>query len=224
MKEMLLIWKEPISRRRFIIGNLSYDGIKYIFKYTNPEVEDAKKYGFEFYPGFQKLNKIYESEQLFPNIETRLPNPLRPDYLEILNSYGLEKDSTKLQILCKTKGRLITDNYEFVPSFDKHKIEFEIAGTRHSNDTIKCKEFLSINKKLYLILDDNNKYDENAVKVIYKCNNKDYELGYVPRYYSKELKKILKENIKYSAMIESLNFDSNIRDEDITVSVKLIFE
>ena len=53
--------------------------------------------------------------------------------------------------------------------------------------------------------------------------NKCYHLGYVPRYYSKELTELLKDNIEYSAMVQSLNFESKISDEDISVVVKLIF-
>ena len=57
--------------------------------------------------------------------------------IEILNYYDLENNSEDFEILKHTKGRLITDNFEFVPEFDKNKIEFEVAGTRYSKDLIK---------------------------------------------------------------------------------------
>lgn len=117
--EMWLIWQHPKSRIKYKIGILTYDGKEYIFKYVNPELEDALKVGFDYFPEFEEADKQYQSSELFANIETRLPNLSRPDYLEILNAYGLEKKSTKLEILKATKGRLITDNYEFVPSFVK---------------------------------------------------------------------------------------------------------
>ena len=78
-KELWLIWKEPTSRRRYKIGILSYDD-KYTFKYVNPELNDALAVGFKYFPGFEDINKIYISDDLFANIETRLPNPARPDY------------------------------------------------------------------------------------------------------------------------------------------------
>lgn len=87
-KELWLIWKEPTSRRRYKIGILSYDD-KYTFKYVNPELNDALAVGFKYFPGFEDINKTYISDDLFANIETRLPNPARPDYLAILNSYNL---------------------------------------------------------------------------------------------------------------------------------------
>lgn len=223
-KEMWLIWKNPKTRRRYKIGILKYWNNTYTFKYVNPEINDAQKEGFKFFPGFENIEITYESERLFANIETRLPNPARPDYLEILNLYNLDKDSSKIAILKATKGRLLTDNYEFVPAFDPNKIEFDIAGTRHCPDVKKCQNLLHINDKLLLELDSNNKFDTNAIKIIYTKNKNKYHLGYVPRYYSIYLKELLKNKIEYSAMIQSLNFDSEISDEDITAYVKLIFD
>jgi len=222
-REMWLIWKNPETRRRYKIGILMYEKDKYIFSYVNPELGCAIESGFTFFPGFDNTYKIYESNKLFANIKTRLPNPKRPDYLEILNSYNLEKDSTEIEILKATKGRLITDNYEFVPSFDSNKVEFDVAGTRHCPDIKKCKDIIRVNDKLLLELEPENEYDEYAIKVILSKNGKKYHLGYVPRYYSKELSELLNNQITYSAMIQSLNFESKIRDEDVSAYVKLIF-
>lgn len=222
--EMWLIWKHPESRRRYKIGILNYENNIYTFKYVNPELNDAVLVGFKFFPGFENINETYTSYELFANIETRLLNINRPDYLEILNHYGLEKNSTKLEILKATKGRLITDNYEFVPCFDSNKLEFDVAGTRHSLDIDKIVNTIHINDKLELELEPNNQYDKYAIKVIISKQNKRYHLGYVPRYYSLELTNLLKKNIKYSALIESINFDSEITDEAISASVRLIFD
>ena len=196
----------------------------FTFKYVNPELKEAIDVGFDFFPGFDDHHKIYNSDKLFTNIATRLPNEGRPDYLEILNAYNLDKDSTKFEILKATKGRLLTDNYEFVPAFDLNKVEFDVAGTRYCCDVDKCKNILEVNDRLYLELDFENNYDKNAIKVIYKKNNINYHLGYVPRYYSKELAEVLNKNIKYSALIHSLNFSTELLDENITACVKLIFD
>lgn len=220
-----LIWKEPIKRKRYTIGELSYEKKnKYHFKYINPELNDAIKEGFTYFPGFNDLNKLYESDKLFANIDTRLPNSTRPDYLEILNSHGLKIESSKMEILKKTRGRLLTDNFEFVPVFDKSKIEFEVAGTRYHLLDQNIKQNMKINDDLELKEEAENKQDKYAIQVLYKFNNKKYIIGYVPRYYSKQLSELLKNKIKYSAKIETLNLDSPLNDEDITASVKLIFD
>ena len=222
---LLLIWKEPKERRRYTIGELTYKDNKYMFKYVNPELEDAKIAGFEYFPGFNQTDKLYiENNDMFANISTRLPNKNRPDYLALLNMYNLDVNSSKMEILTKTKGRLITDNFEFVPAFNKRKIEFDVAGTSHRDDIEKCKKILKVNDNLYLEREPDNRYDSNAIKVIYTNNNTKYHIGYVPRYYSKELTQLLKSGIEYSAQIEGLNFDTPFRDEDILASVKIIFK
>lgn len=206
------------------MGILSYQDNKYIFQYVNPELDDAKKVGFDFFPGFENLSKVYESSEMFSSIENRLPNVSRPDYLDILNVYNLNQNSTKWDILVSTKGRLITDNYEFVKAFDYTEIEFDVAGTNYAKDINLCKDLLHINTKVFLECENDNTMDSYAIKVMLCHNNKQYHLGYVPRYYSKELAGILNQSIRYSALIQNLNLESNLRDEDITVNVKLIFD
>ena len=224
-KEMWLIWKDSVSRRRYKIGILTYDGSKYTFKYVSPELNDETKVGFKYFPGLGDVHKTYDSNPSSANILTRLPNKSRPDYLEILNSYNLEIDSTNFDILKATKGRLLTDNFEFVPAFDYNKVEFDVAGMRHCENVKKCiaQNLINVNDKLVLELEPTNEYDKNAIKVLFNKDGKSYHLGYVPRYYTEELVKLLQSNIEYSAMIQSLNFESEISDEDITAFVKLIF-
>lgn len=222
--ELWLIWKEPLSHKRFKIGILIKLNDGYEFSYVDPELGEARKVGFNFFPGFNDLSKTYKNNKLFINIASRLPNKGRIDYLEILNSYNLDKESSDFDILKATRGRTLTDNYEFVPAFDLNKIEFDVAGTRHCKDINKCKDFLKINRVLYLEPEPNNKNDENAVKVVLKENGKLYHLGYVPRYYSKELLNELNKGAKYSAMIQNLKFNSPFSDENIVANVKLIFD
>ena len=222
--ELWLIWKEPLSHKRFKIGILIKLNDGYEFSYVDPKLGEARKVGFNFFPGFNDLSKTYKNNELFINIASRLPNKGRIDYLEILNSYNLDKESSDFDILKATRGRTLTDNYEFVPAFDLNKIEFDVAGTRHCKDINKCKDFLKINRVLYLEPEPNNKNDENAVKVVLKENGKLYHLGYVPRYYSKELLNELNKGAKYIAMIQNLKFNSPFSDENIVANVKLIFD
>ena len=221
--ELWLIWKEPKTRRRYKIGTLIYCNGIYEFKYVNPELNDAKLVGFDYFPGFENTTKTYQSDKLFANIYSRLPNVNRPDYLEILNAYNLKKDSSELEILKSTKGRLVTDNYEFVEAFDLNKIEFDVAGTNYCKDIKYCQKHLNVNNKLYLEQEKNNKYDKFAIKIIYIHNDNKYHLGYVPRYYSQQLSEVLNKNIQYSAMVKSINFNTELSDENITACVKLIF-
>jgi len=45
-----LIWKKPKERRRFIIGTLTFENDKYTFEYIDPELNNAQKNGFDFFP------------------------------------------------------------------------------------------------------------------------------------------------------------------------------
>lgn len=219
-----LVWKQPNSRKRYVVGELTYDQKKYTFKYLKEYLEEAKENGFYNFPGFDDLEKEYECEELFQNILSRLPNKTRPDYLEILNFYDLDSTSTKMEILKNTRGRLLTDNYEFVPVFNKQKLEFEVAGTTHCVDFEKYRNMLEINENLILEKEPNNKYDKYAIKIMFRTCKGTYHLGYVPRYYTKQLTELLDKNIKYSARIKYLKLESLLNDENITAEVKLIFE
>lgn len=222
MEKLLLIWKDPDSRTRYTIGELIKNDNEYLFHYVNPELNSALDKKFTTYPGFPNYEEEYKSENLFPNISGRLPNKKREDYIEILNYYDLENNAGDFEILKQTKGRLITDNFEFVPEFDKNKIEFEVAGTRYSKDLMKNKD--KIKNDSVLRLEIVNYKDEPAVKILTNVDNNFIELGYVPRYYAKEVANLLKDNVNYSAMIKKIRFDSQNPDENITASVKLLFD
>ena len=221
MKRLLLILNNK-NKDSHIIGELIKNEDGYLFHYVNPELDSALDKNFTTYPGFPNYNEEYKSEELFPNILGRLPNKKRDDYIEIGNYYDLESNSNNFGILKQTKGRLITDSFEFVTEFDKNKIEFEIAGTRYSKELAKNKNKIKNDSNLILELVEYN--NEPAVKILTKVDNKLIELGYVPRYYAKEVANLLKDNVNYSAMIKKIRFDSQNPDENITASVKLLFD
>lgn len=223
MEKLLLVWKEPVERKRYVIGELLYDSSQYIFRYLKDELPEVLSKGFDFFPGFNDLDKEYFSSSIFANISTRLPNPARPDYLDILNLYGLSLIDDEFSILARTKGKLLTDNFEFIKEFLYDKSKFDVAGTRYYiNDELKS--VLKVNDKLYLEKDYENSKDKYAVKVIYKSKLGENILGYVPRYYSKNVYEMLDNNIKYSAMIEGLNLEIPLSGEEVAISVKLIFD
>ena len=238
--KLYLIWRsaDPQVRLRQKIGILTKEGGLYSFRYLENEVEEAKRKGFVYFPGFTDLNKTYKSNVLFANVETRLINKKRADYLDLLNRYGLDVNSDSWDILVATKGRLPTDDFEFVVPFDDQRTEFEfdIAGTRY-RDIFKEENQEKLwelkkneNKKLILECEPNNKYDNHAVAVFANILKSDdgkterMHLGYVPKYYSKEVfNKLSNPNISYSAYIKRVDLGSPNYDEKITALVSLIF-
>lgn len=238
--KLYLIWRsaDPQVRLRQKIGILTKEGGSYRFTYLKDEVEEAKRKGFTYFPGFTEINKTYENNALFANIETRLINKKRADYLDLLNRYGLDVNSDSWDILVATKGRLPTDDFEFVVPFDSQRTEFEfdIAGTRY-RDIFKEENQEKLwelkkneNKKLILECEPNNKYDNHAVAVFANILKSDdgkterMHLGYVPKYYSEEVfNKLSNPDISYSAYIKRVDLGNPNYDEKITALVSLIF-
>lgn len=193
-KKLYMIWKSANTRRRYKVAELvNINDEKYIFSYINPELNDAKKVGFSLYPGFNDDNKRYKSNYLFKNIAMRLPNKNRDDYNTYSEKFGILPGDSDFEILTKTKGKIVTDNIEFIRPFSKNGFEFEIAGIRYY-DIKTIKRCLHIGDVVKLEIDSTNKFDEYAVKVTYEYDRKSYILGYVPRYYSEDVYKCIENN------------------------------
>lgn len=144
--------------------------------------EDGKQYKH-----FELIKKLYE------NYPKRIEN-------ELIN---LEKltDSKIENIVNKIPDYIITEKHkEYIIRYIKIRKQILLNIIGGGSENIKNnKDILEINDNLILERDYDNKYDENAIKIISKKNGNIYHLGYVPRYYAKELSKMIEEKVKYSA-------------------------
>ncbi|HDR4614606.1 TPA: HipA domain-containing protein [Bacillus cereus] len=225
--KLLLIWKDPETRTRFTIGELSFEKETntYKFQYQQPGLDDAKEHGFKDYPNFPNLTQVYELEgKLFPSIKSRLPQQKRPDFPEILDRYGLDTSCTDLELLEATRGRLATDNFEFVKPINvdgevQPKITFDLAAARYYNFSLVAKD-LQVGDAIKLELED-SKHDKFAVKVLTIGN---VHIGYVPKYYSQEVHCILKKYPKCSASIVALDIDNKNPDEWAKITLEIVLE
>lgn len=128
--KLLLVWKDPQSLQRFVVGKLTYrrEDKKYQFSYSSDNLQKAVEVGFTNYPNFPDLEEHYEIQgQLFPGLMNRLPNKNRPNYPEILIKYNLDITSTDMEILGATRGRLGTDCFEFVPTGIVNKVIMKVS-------------------------------------------------------------------------------------------------
>jgi HIRAN domain/HipA-like C-terminal domain len=221
--KLKLIWKDPVSRQRFVVALLEYDSEQsiYRFKYLKDELDEAINHGFKNFPNFPDLTKIYEVENnLFNSIKTRLPLPKRPDYATILNRFNLTPSNSDMEILEATRGRSATDTFEFIQAIDismnnNFRITFDLAGARYS-DYSDIREQLKVGDLVSLEPSLDNPYDKNAVKVMYE---KEKRLGYVPKYYSLDFRNLLNSNMDFEAYISSLDITNTNQDEWVKITI-----
>jgi hypothetical protein len=205
-----LIWQNVETRQRYHIGNLSSLNGEYTFSYElsgkRRTLLDAMKNGYKPHLAFRDIKKVYKSDRLFDAFARRLPDKRRPDFREILQSFGLSKDCTDMDLLRATGGRLATDPYEFVSPIyrynDHFDFDFYIAGWRYY-DGEKVLQQLKIDEEVKLELDKENPKDTKAVAIYTKTSNQ--RLGFVPAFYSGFMYDVIKNNGKYSAKIEQIN-------------------
>lgn len=218
---LYLIWKEPISRRNYIIGQLSKNS-QYEFSYGY-EVYEAIEKGFELLIPFDNINKVYKSDTLFPAFSSRLPDSKRRDIERILAKYDL-KEFDEYELLKRSGARLPIDSIEFIDSvLEEHNGEvkriFHIAGVRYyiGCDGNDCKKalHLKVGDRLSLHPEHTNKFDKNAIKIMDKANN---HVGYLPRYYSESITEYLKQGATYECRVLEVNKDRECHE---CIKVKL---
>ncbi|MBR3807858.1 MAG: HipA N-terminal domain-containing protein [Lachnospiraceae bacterium] len=207
---LLLIWKDPKTRRNFVIGKLCRT-VGFTFEYCC-EFTQAEDYGWSKLDAFPE-EKIYESTTLFPVFASRLPDKKRRDIEKILQKYGLSKFDD-FELLRKSEARLPIDTYSFIdPIFAEDETvqrEFFIMGIRHhapcegKNCTLLPR--VKIDDELVLKREPKNLYDSRAICVLTKD---EVMLGYVPRYYNSAILERMDKGMTYSCKVVDINLNQD---------------
>lgn len=196
---LYLIWKDEVTRRQYVVGQLSRNG-KYEFQYNSDLIREAMSAGYKPLVSFEEIEKNYISENLFPIFLSRLPDRKRRDIDKILNKYGL-KEYDAYELLKRSGAKLPIDNLYFIDPILNIEKEFEkkfyMAGVRHylGCDGEECQKSINVEvgDEVKLKMEPENEHDSNAIQVV-NCEGK--LLGYIPRYYSEAYTRILKEKRK----------------------------
>jgi hypothetical protein len=106
-----LVWKEPKSRRQYIIGQLSKNG-QFEFNYGFG-IKEAIEKGFSLLISFDNIDNVYKNDMLFPVFSSRLPDKKRNDINKILFKYGME-EYDDYKSLKRSGAKLPIDNLEFI--------------------------------------------------------------------------------------------------------------
>lgn len=212
---LLLIWKEPKTRRNYIIGELSKNG-QFEFSYGY-EVQKAIKDGFELLIAFPDIDKVYKNDQLFSVFASRLPDPKRKGIEAILEKYSLTEYNA-YKLLKNSGARLPIDKLEFIDpifNFESGKIvrSFFLAGPRYylGCDGEECEKSIDVTlqEDLRLILEPENEHDEYAIKIL---NTKDILLGYLPRYYAKGISQLIENETMITCRVIEINKDTECNE------------
>lgn len=218
---LYLVWKSGQSGQQYIVGQLTRNS-HYEFRYCN-EVKEATEDGFVPLLCFPDLKKKYEDERLFSVFSSRLPDKKRKDIKDILKKYGL-KDYDEYTLLKRSGARLPIDNLEFIdPILDVEKDItriFFVAGVRHylNCDGDHCLKAIAITRgdEVFLKKDSENRHDTNAVQVL-DCSGR--ILGYIPRYYSSSVTKLLETKKKILCHVYNVDKGQNCNE-----CIKIIME
>lgn len=95
------------KKGKITVGYLKKIPEGYVFEYDENYLKKNKKIFFAKSKGNKFINN-----NMFAFFKSRLPDEKRPDIQEILESYGL-KEYDDFELLARTKGKIMTDNYEF---------------------------------------------------------------------------------------------------------------
>lgn len=208
---LLLIWKDPETRRNYTVGKLTR-GDCFTFQYYG-EAENAEEAGWKLLGAFPTYQE-YRSNTMFPVFSSRLPDKKRRDIQNILEKYGL-MEYDEFELLRRSGARLPIDTYEFIdpisPDDKEVTREFYITGIRYHSacQGSDCGALPGVKVGDMLLLEEEpeNTYDPMAIRVLTQERE---VLGYVPRYYNKAILARLHDGMGYSCKITEVN--ANMRN------------
>ena len=111
-----------------------------------------------------------------------------------------------------------TDNFEFIAPHYEVPASFytEVAGLHYTDESLLTElKATAIYEDITLKAEPENKYDSNAVKVMYK----DQSLGYIKIIHSDCVAKALRDNLKTSAKIKNIIKNGSIKEILIEVRI-----
>ena len=217
--ELLLVWKHPLSRQRYLIGRLWLDGSSFVFQSETNQprsLDEAVAHGFRLLGAFPSASDTYRSSELFATFYRRAFPAGLQESQGILSQ--LPPDIKAFEFLRQTGGRLSTDTLEFLEPIrvqldqvEQYRFVFPIAGWRYCQGDKVLGE-LHEGTPLSLQPDTGNPYDPYAIKVLSPSGA---HIGFVPSIYSWYLEEIVNAD-SYTAVVHEVNRG---RDPDLRVRV-----
>ncbi len=195
IKILYVTWQAPDTRSWHVVGRLFQreDSI-YGFNYTKGALNSEK---FTAFSGMDDLKTTYLSASLFPLFLNRVLPVKRPEYPEFIKWLGFEsREVDPIDFLERSGGLRETDSLQV---FKKLQLDENgyfshtifVHGMRYLSDSARKRvNSFSLGDELFLCLDVQNQYDENAV--IVRAENPAEIIGYCPRFIASDICRILK--------------------------------
>lgn len=187
---LLVIWGEPSTGSRHVIGHLARSSGEFRFWYET-DLANAKERGFQMLPEFparRRADDPYVERYLFALFAERIPAPTRRDAAGMLAAWGVEHPDDQFEVLARSGGLRATDRLELAeyraPDDDlSEPLEFRIAGRSRIVDAAP----LAVGDAVSLRREPDNEVDPAAVVV----DRLGRRAGYVPRQYTALLGRLL---------------------------------
>jgi len=216
MKALFVAWRPAASQAGWRpVGRLEHDGQLYRFYYT----AGARKPGFRPFAQMEDLDRIYESEELFPLFANRLLSKSRPEYEAYLRWGGFEvtESPDPIAILGVTEGRRQTDSIEVFPcpqmdSQGNYGTLFFLHGIPWLPDSTQDRILrMQPGDRLRLMLDLQNPHDRHAVAV--RTEEDITLIGYLPRYLAQAVWRIATaiEEYQLKLVVDRVNPDAPLQ-------------
>ena len=210
MRTLFLAWQAPEKRCWIPVGRLTYDGEKYQFLYINGAIKAQKSCKFQPLQSFPDMNKVYESDSLFPLFGNRVLAQSRPEYKDYVKWLNIPEDEDDpIALLARSGGRRATDSLEIFPTpepyeYGQYHIHFFVRGLRHLPEISLHKiESFNPGEVLYLLNDFPNPYTPHALLL----RTEDYYLvGFCPNYLLEDAFVIIEQCCEYPTIrVERIN-------------------
>jgi len=180
-EKLLLTWQDPVTRQRFVVGEMVREKAGICFRYLHgAELDQARERGFRGYLAFRNMQAEYRLG-VMESFMTRLPPRSREDFGKFLEYWDIDPDAeiSDFALLGYTGAALPRDGFRFLPVFPERVEELafviEVAGHRYSGSPVAVGETVCFRHE------NENEKDPQAVAVLAGASDLMRRIGYVMR-------------------------------------------
>lgn len=181
-----IVWQNVQTRQFVHVGELTYTGKRFRFRYT----ADAELHAdFFAFPAFPDLRETYESDDLFDFFADRILSTAQNGFVDLLDALGLTREeATPMELLARSWGLSPHDTMQVIPEPTRGVDESEVlhflaSGVRHVDEgdperVGRLIARLHVGQPLELEDEPSNRFNEDAIVLL--ADGK--RVGWVPDY------------------------------------------